>query len=204
MVDLVLEHASRIPLDLEPNIPVVQVQRFNRNGIEAGHLSHPARDAETALKPELAALGLDDLRVDQRQGEPRVILFLVSLWDMDHDQATGNADLRRGQADSGRVKHRFVHVLSQLPEAVVHMPDLRRLLSEAWIALQHDIKDGHRFPVSLGRRSRLLRAPRIFLRVSPKETLYLNMHAGRIESCQDEMLTRHRLVTTMCLRAGDP
>jgi hypothetical protein len=98
---------------------------------------------------------LDDLGVDQGEDDGGVALAVVVLRDVDDDEAAGDADLGRGEADAGGGDHRLVHVGGEPAQAIVDAADLGGFLAEAGVALQHDVEDGHRFPIREARCARL-------------------------------------------------
>src|SRR5437899_3269654 len=139
MVDLVAERARE---QLRPFIgPLLAVGvealdddalRPHRGAPEAGH-------GEAALVVTLLPLTQHELGIDQLDE----LALLLADGEVDHDDAQGHGDLRRGQADArGRV-HRLDHVVEEPADRAVDLTDGLGGLVEHRVAVFHDGPDCH-------------------------------------------------------------
>jgi hypothetical protein len=79
---------------------------------------------------DFAAVGLDDLRVDEGQVHFWVVFGLMTGRHVNHDQATHDADLWPGEPNAGRGDHGFTHVAGEFAQAGVNGSDFGRFVSE--------------------------------------------------------------------------
>ena len=101
----------------------------------SGHVGDVAGDRQAALKVPVVAGRPDDPRVDQ----------LVELvLDLDDAGLHRLAELRRRQADPGRVAHRVGEVVEQLVEVLAEAVDRLALEAQARVAKEDDRSDAHR------------------------------------------------------------
>ena len=134
MIDLVLDRArqQRVALDLHRLALAVEPARHHLH--VTFDFADIARDREATLQPNLLALPLDHLRVDQR------VQVGVGL---DHQHAQPDAHLRRGQPDAGCRDHGVDHVVDQLADAAVDTRHPLRFLAKNRRFLGEDGKDSH-------------------------------------------------------------
>src|SRR5215213_9106166 len=107
MVDLVLEDARAPAASLDPHRPVVESDPLHRQRFGTRHLAGPPGNAQAALIAEDPTARLDDLGVDQRDGELRTAFFVKVLRHVDPDQSTQYPDLWRRKPHSRRSQHRL-------------------------------------------------------------------------------------------------
>src|SRR4051794_21388776 len=113
MVDLVLEDTCPPAASLDAHRPVVESNPLDRDRFGAGYLPGPPGNAQAPLITEDPTARLDDLGVDQRNGELRTAFVVEVLRHMDPDQPAQDSDLWRRQPHSWRGQHRLVHILGE-------------------------------------------------------------------------------------------
>src|SRR5205085_694256 len=93
---------------------------------------------KTALLDIGFAGAFEDLRIHQNDQR------IVTLGDVDHDDALVHVNLSRGQADSGRRVHGFDHVGDQLFQRFIKYSYRRGNLVEPGVGVAEDVQNRHR------------------------------------------------------------
>src|SRR4051794_38119953 len=140
--------------------------------VDAGH-----RDTALALRAHLGR-GPLDLRVD--------VGLRTTPTELEHDDAQGDADMRRGDADAGRGAHRLQQVGCQLAQAAVEGGDGAGGHCEPAVGIADDGPNGHDLSSLVGVLDDGMADPRAFAaprRASVSRYLTCSMNArsfGRI------------------------
>src|SRR4029453_9300919 len=149
MIHLVLERsceeAGRVVLFLSS----LSSQPLDDGTSGAYHRCVESRDAQTALFFQLHSVAFDELRIDEHQQSRRV----APGRHVDDEDARGNTDLRRGQADAGGRVHRVDHVIDGALNLECDRVDRCRWLVEETVAVLEDGSDHAGSGVDTNRRA---------------------------------------------------
>src|SRR5918993_2145661 len=119
MVDLVLEHARLEFVGLDVDHVAVEVDAAHVDHLGPQHLDVQARNRQATFVVDPFTVGLDDLRVDDRQR------FVT---EVPHDDLLLHPDLRRGERQAvARVGQRVEHVVDEPDDLAVDVVDVTRL-----------------------------------------------------------------------------
>src|SRR5690606_8949362 len=110
VVDLVLEHAGKIPVRLDAHGIVVEVHRLDRDMFPTHDLTCPARDAQTSLERRNITVATYDLGIDEDVAVFGIVLVVHARRDVHGDDAPHHPDLRPRETDAIRVEHGLPHV----------------------------------------------------------------------------------------------
>ena len=142
MVDFVLDAAGEETIRLQILLLGALVLIGHADFLRAFDIDEDFRQRQAALVHHHQLVRRPgDRRVDHAMG----LLLLTFAGDIDDDQATVAADLRRGQADAGRVVHGRQHVLEQCPHAVIDLIDRFASGLQPAVGRKHDRQHCHSF-----------------------------------------------------------
>ena len=132
-----LERARGEPARFDADFLAAPAPAFDHHRLVARHLAHPARVAEAPLVPDLHAVVLDDLGVDERPD-----LVVVTFH---HAHTQRDSDLWRGQAGARRGQHRLDEVVDQPLYGRVDTSHSLRFFAQDGLIEVEDGSDGHEF-----------------------------------------------------------
>ncbi len=121
------------------------VLRFYGDTASAGDLLAEVGDAEAAFLRGLAAVGEDDLRINEDQ----LGVGIFFKGDIDDGDSLTDTDLGGGEADAMGLVHGFEHVVDEFLQAFVEFCDRLGWFLQHWVAKFYDWID-HLFFVLKG------------------------------------------------------
>src|SRR5205085_4071196 len=147
VIELVLERTRQESFGRRGETLAVLVERANADLERSLDVGPVPRDRETSFGTGLRLLrALDDLWIDERE---------QLLLDLDDGDPERDADLRRGETDTGSGAHRIDEIADQRPDLRVDLSHLLRLLADDGIVEAFDHACDH--TSILGNRARFLR-----------------------------------------------
>jgi len=127
VVNFMLENAGQPARGLNFDRFAIPVLAFDHDRFKTVHIPDNVWDGETTFNAiHLFIRVFDNFRIHQYV-QLRFNGFILFITKFHHDQPFRNSNLRRGQANAGRLAHGFYHVINQflkIPVKVRHFPCL--------------------------------------------------------------------------------
>src|SRR5581483_4065058 len=135
MIDFVLEQTRKPAFGRDTNGLAAHILPLDQHFAgPTDILAHIARDAQTALGPQLFPLGLDDLWIEYCN----LVIFILG-----DEKADGEGDLRRSKANALRLVHRLEHVVNESLQRWIEAMNLFRLLAQYRVFCGDDFAKSH-------------------------------------------------------------
>ena len=140
MIDLMLDTGRQKPLAAKRLFGALDVNVAHIDDGWTLHLGGLFRDRQAAFFKNRGIFRAgDDFRIDHLVEFGRVIGATIH-----DDQTFRHIDLRRGEANAGRVIHRLDHVVEKPPDSVRHLGNRRRHLAQHRIGNADNGNQRHR------------------------------------------------------------